>query len=143
TLELLMRHYRVFIVPEQGRLAERWQAHKLDIPPHLFHDALAFAAFVITEGASTAAEAACLGVHSLYLNSTSRGYLDDMAHRYGLVSRHQNARSALRTLRQWIESPPSREAGKQAAKALVADHIDVTDFVVAEVDSLFRELLAA
>jgi predicted glycosyltransferase len=129
-LEALLRRRRVFIVPERGKLPERWAEHRLNVAPDWFHDTLAFARFVVTEGASTAAEAACLGVPALYLNSTSRGYLDDMQRRYGLVMSHTNARAALKTLANWLHAPPDLAQCRRAREALVRDHIDVTSYVV-------------
>jgi uncharacterized protein len=135
-VEALQRKYRVFIVPERGLLAERWSEHRLRIAPDWFHDVLAFAAFVVTEGASTAAEAACLGVPSLYLNTTSRGYLDDMGRRYGLVRTHTDARAALASLREWLTNPPDPKRCEAARKRLVDEHVDVTAYVVAELSKL-------
>jgi uncharacterized protein len=134
--ELALARYKVWVVPERGKIAERWRSHLLQIPPERFHDALAFARFVITEGASTAAEAACLGVPSLYLNSTSRGYLDDMGRRYGLVSSHHDSRSALRAVHTWLQHPPDAAAMTRERDRMVAEHIDVTAFVVSEINSL-------
>jgi uncharacterized protein len=135
-MEQLLRHYRVWVVPERGKISQRWQPYQLKLPPDRFHDALAFARFVVTEGASTAAEAACLGVPSIYVNSTSRGYLDDMQSRYGLVSTHLNSRSALKQVQHWLQSPPEKAALSEARSKLVSDHIDVTEFVIDEVNAL-------
>lgn len=135
-MESLLRRYKVFVVPERGILPERWGNLRLRIPPDWFHDVLAFAAFVVTEGASTAAEAACLGVPSLYLNTTSRGYLDDIERRYDLVRTHTHARAALKTLRDWLASPPDLRRSRAAKDRLVNDHIDVTSYVVSELSKL-------
>lgn len=131
-----LRKYRVFVVPERGLLHERWEPYRLKLAPHRFHDVLAHARFVVTEGASTAAEAACLGVPSLYLNTTSRGYLDDLQRRYGLVVPHRDARGALGTLREWLTTPPDLGQCQRAKDALVRDHIDVTSYVVDELARL-------
>lgn len=137
-MEAASKQYRVFVVPERGLLKERWASHRLTLPPAYFHDALAFARFVVSEGASTAAEAACLGVPSLYLNTTSRGYLDDMQRRYGLVLPHSDARSALRTLKDWLRAAPDLNQCRRAKEQLLREHIDVTDYVVQEIDQLAR-----
>lgn len=131
-----LTRYRVFVVPERGILSERWEEYRLRLPPEYFHDALAYARFVVTEGASTAAEAACLGTPALYLNTTSRGYLDELQERYGLVMRHNNARAALKTLRDWLRAPPEQTQCKNAWARLVADHIDVTSYVLQEIDEM-------
>lgn len=135
-MEAALKRYKVFVVPERGLLAERWQEHRLHLSPERFHDALAFARFVVTEGASTAAEAACLGVPSLYLNTTSRGYLDEMQQRYGLVMCHSHARAALKTLQNWLFTPPDLGQCLRAKDALVKEHIDVTSYVIDEIDRL-------
>ena len=135
-MEAALRKFQVFVVPERGKMGERWSKHRLSIAPHQFHDVLAFARFVVTEGASTAAEAACLGVPSVYVNTTSRGYLDDMERRYGLVSGHRDSRSALKRVMQWLRTPPDLEAMRRAQQALIAEHIDVTKYVIKEIDEM-------
>jgi hypothetical protein len=137
-MEHAVQKYPVWVVPEGGKISARWAKHQLRVAPHRFHDVLAYARFVVTEGASTAAEAACLGVPSVYINSTSRGYLDDMQNRYGLVSTHTDSRGALRTVLQWLAAPPDLEHMKRAKEQLLRDHIDVTGFVVREVDELLH-----
>lgn len=133
-MKQLTERIRVFVVPEGGVLPERWESHRLRIPPEYFHDALAFAQLVVTEGASTASEAACLGVPAVYLNTTERGYLNDQQRRYGLVWNFKEARAALEKTLQLLDAPPPREQFRAAGQRLVADHIDVTDYVVREID---------
>jgi len=135
----LSAQYQVRVVAERGALDPRYNDLLLKVPPHRFHDALAFARFVVTEGASTASEAACLGVPSVYVNTTSRGYLDDIQRRYGLVSTHTDARSAMKRVQHWLDTPPDLEQSRQARVQLVKDHIDVTRFVIREIDDLLAK----
>ena len=97
---------------------------------------LAFARLVITEGASTASEAACLGVPAVYVNTTRRGYLEDQEQRYGLVHNFTEPDAALRQVTALLESPPRPETLAEARQRLIDDHVDVTEFVVAELDRL-------
>ncbi|EFL50885.1 protein of unknown function DUF354 [Solidesulfovibrio fructosivorans JJ]] len=53
--------------------------------PEDFHDLLAFATFCLTEGATTASEAAILGTPALYVNPIVTCYIRDMADR-GLLT---------------------------------------------------------
>jgi predicted glycosyltransferase len=131
--ELLARH-SVYVVPEGGKIAPEWERYKLSVPPEEYHDVLAFARFVVTEGASTASEAACLGVPSVYVNTTRRGYLEDQERRYRLVFNFTDPELASRKVSELLEHPPSAEALAEAQKRLVEDHIDVTDFVLQELD---------
>jgi predicted glycosyltransferase len=128
---------RVFLVPEGGVLPDKWERFRLRIPPDYFHDALAFAKLVVTEGASTASEAACLGVPAVYLNTTERGYLNDQERRYRLVYNFKDAGAALEKTLELLDSPPSPDSLRAARDRLVADHIDVTDYVVREIDAIF------
>jgi predicted glycosyltransferase len=133
-MQLLVPHYSVYIVPEGGQLAPRWAEHRLSVPPDEYHDVLAFAKLVVTEGASTASEAACLGVPSVYVNTTRRGYLEDQERRYQLVYNFTDPVLAIAKTAELIAAPPSRAALARAQEQLVADHIDVTDYVVGELD---------
>ncbi len=133
-LSRLLRRHHVYVVPEGGRVDPKWARLKLSVPPHCYHDVLAFARLVVTEGASTASEAACLGVPSVYVNSTHRGYLDDQERRYGLVFNHRRAEPALAKVHELLDAPPARSDLEAARERLVADHIDVTRFMVEEVD---------
>ena len=94
--------YRVFIMPE-GELDSDLEPYRLKIPADQFHDVLAFARLVITEGASTASEAACLGVPSIYINSTDRGYLTHQAEVYGLVHDFRTPKGVLECAKGLLE----------------------------------------
>ena len=133
-MTLLLPHYSVYIVPEGGQLGARWAAHRLSVPPDEYHDVLGFAALVITEGASTASEAACLGVPAVYVNTTRRGYLEDQERRYQLVYNFTDPEAALRKIRELIATPPDPRELEGARQRLIAEHVDVTDYVVSELD---------
>lgn len=133
-MQLLLPHYSVYIVPEGGQLTAQWAPYRLNVPPDEFHDVLGFAALVISEGASTASEAACLGVPAVYVNTTRRGYLEDQERRYQLVYNFTDAEAAMRKIRELIAAPPSASELASARARLLADHVDVTDYVVSEVD---------
>ena len=135
----VLAKYSAYVVPEGGKLAPEWEKYKLSVPPEDYHDVLAFARLVITEGASTASEAACLGVPAVYINTTRRGYLEDQEGRYQLVFNYTNAAAAARRVTQLLAEPPSAETLKQARERLIHEHVDVTQFVVDELDRFVRE----
>jgi uncharacterized protein len=131
--EVLARH-SVYLVPEGGQIAPEWERYKLTVPPEDYHDVLAFARLVITEGASTASEAACLGVPSVYVNTTRRGYLEDQERRYRLVFNFTDPELAARKVSELLAHPPAADELAAAQKRLVDEHLDVTEFVVDELD---------
>jgi uncharacterized protein len=135
----VLERYSVYLVPEGGQLADKWEKYRLTVAPDDYHDVLAFARFVITEGASTASEAACLGVPAVYVNTTRRGYLEDQERRYQLVHNFTDPAQAVAKVSELLAAPPSVETLRTAQQRLIADHVDVTEFVVDEIDRLAAE----
>jgi predicted glycosyltransferase len=133
-MQVLLEKYSVYLVPEGGQVSPKWSRYRLAVPPEQYHDVLAFARLVITEGASTASEAACLGVPAVYVNTTHRGYLDDQERRYGLVHNFTDPLLASRKIHELLAQPARVEELSRAARRLVDDHVDVTEFVVSELD---------
>ena len=125
--------HRIVISAEEDQLPEDLRQYAMPVPPEDFHHVLAFARFVLTEGASTASEAACLGTPTVYINSTEpRGYLQMLENNYGLVRNFREAGKGLSSAIEWLEEIDDK-ALKLLAEArakLVADHCDVTRFVV-------------
>jgi predicted glycosyltransferase len=76
---------RVFISAE-GELPEELEPLRLKISPELIHQVMAHSALVFSEGATMAAEAAVLGVPSVYCSDLHPGYIDDLEKRHGLIS---------------------------------------------------------
>jgi hypothetical protein len=85
-IEHLMRFGRVFISSED-RLPEKWQSLKIKIPPHMLHDALAYATLCVGDSQTMAAESAVLGTPNLRVSTFSGriSYLSELEHRYGLT----------------------------------------------------------
>lgn len=107
------------------------------VAPHRMHDLLATANVVVSEGATTAAEAAVLGTPAIYVNSQRMGYTDELADRYKLLfsfngsDRHERgiacATSTLRSDRkgEWRERVGS----------LHQQTVDVTEVIVSVVET--------
>ena len=74
-IDFLLPNYRVFISSE-GELPKEFEAFKLKTSFEDLHDVLSFASLYIGEGATMAAEAALLGVPSVYVNSLGAGTLN-------------------------------------------------------------------
>lgn len=128
------RHrYLIFIVPEEGKCDPRLAKYIFKLPPDWFQDALYHARLVLTEGASTASEAACMGVPTVYVNSTEhRGYLDELEKKYGLVAAFTEPAPALARAEAWLaeDANDQIEGFRAAAKRMIADNEDVTDYTV-------------
>jgi predicted glycosyltransferase len=129
--------YRVFLVPEGGKLPAKWEHLRFSMPPDYFHDALAFARFVVTEGASTASECAMLGIPSIYVNPTVHGYCEDLERR-GLMFIYREPEPALRKMRALLKELEPRDHWQRLRQDMLGQHIDVTGFIVNEMDDLLR-----
>jgi predicted glycosyltransferase len=105
--------------------------------PAKFHDLLAHARFVLTEGASTASEAACLGIPTVYINSTEpRGYLQMLEKDWGLVRNFESPEPGLACACEWL-AQIDREllaCYRKKREKLFAAHEDVVDYVVATLE---------
>lgn len=138
TVRELSRRSRVLLVPEGGALPAELESLRLRAPPHRYHDVLAFARLVLSEGASTASEAACLGVPTVYLNPSQLGYLREQERRYGLVFNTTDPELAVKRTLAALDAPFDPAPYQAAKNRLVADHIDVTSYLVNEVDAVAR-----
>ena len=124
---------RVLIVPEGGQLPPALESLRLRTPPDRYHDVLAFARLVVSEGASTASEAVCLGVPTVYLNPSQLGYLRDQERRYGLVYNTTDPDAAMRRALALLEAPFDGPRWEAARRRLIEDHVDVTDYLLEQV----------
>lgn len=107
-VERFKKDYRLVISAEEGKLPPGLEEYALDIMPEDFHQIIGQARFVLSEGASTAAEAACLGVPCAYLNDTEqRGYLKMMEKQYHVVRRFVDSSEGL----SWAEKMLAEPAG--------------------------------
>jgi len=127
-IPLLEEQMKVFISAEKG-LPEQLEKYRLKIAPHRFHDALAAAAIVVGDGASTATEAAVLGVPSLYIApfAGSLGYLQLLAE-YELLHSVKNLADGISQLKEMINSPNLKNRTRNREQFL-QDTVDVAQYI--------------
>ncbi len=133
----LEKSMTVWISPEEGKLDAEFARNKLDLHPADYDQALAHARIVVTEGASTASEAAVLGTPTLYVNPTTRGYLDYLEERYGLVRQIRNPVETASAIDALLEES-CNGSGRQRAPALFEDHEDMVSYIVNALESSGR-----
>lgn len=79
----LAKNMKVFISSEV-ELPSELKDYQIRIRPDEMHSALAFAHLFVGESSTMATEAACLGIHSVYINDSQLGYITDLA-KQGLI----------------------------------------------------------
>ncbi|WP_339104321.1 DUF354 domain-containing protein [Haloterrigena salinisoli] len=107
--------------------------------PERLHDLLAYADVVLSEGATTAAEAAVLGTPAVYVNPLSLGYTTELDSEYGLLFEYTGERRHDRGLDRAasvLEEPT--ETWAQRHQRLLSERIDVTDLVVEQIETHAR-----
>jgi len=96
--------FRIVISAEENKVPARLKRYATTFAPEDFHDILGNARFVLTEGASTSSEAACLGVPSVFVNSTEPLGVPLLLEReYGLVRSFQVGRTGVSEAIGWLD----------------------------------------
>ena len=103
---------------------------------------LAFARLCIGESATMASESATLGTPAILVSTTGRGYTDDQERRYGLTytfrDRQTAQRDAMAKAVEILSDPDAKAAWARKRERMLADMIDVSEFVVTLVESYAR-----
>ncbi|MBZ0293636.1 MAG: DUF354 domain-containing protein [Anaerolineae bacterium] len=106
------------------------------------HHVLAFARLFFGESATMASEAAQLGVPGIFLSTSSRGYTDELEQRYQMVFNFNGAQAlqaqALAQAEQILSDPESAAIFGQRHAAMMAEQIDVTAYIVEQVERYAR-----
>ena len=120
----------------EGELPADLAPRKLTTPPERMHDLLAAADLVVSEGATTAAEAAVLGTPAVYVNSQSLGYTDELEAEYGLLFGFSGEDRHAAAIEQAVSILAADDSAPWARRRdrLLADRIDVTDRIVHELE---------
>lgn len=135
-VERLQRHGRVAISSE-GQLPPSLQTLRLSGPVEDIHHVLAYANLTVGESSTMASESAVLGTPAIHVGQTSRGYVDDLERRYGLVEHFQpeGFDTALTTAEEAMAHPdPGRD--ELARDRILAEKIDVTSWMIDHLDGL-------
>ena len=132
-IKRLKVHGKVFISSE-GQLPDKWADMRFPVPPHLMHDAMAYANLIIGDSQTMAAEAAVLGTPSLRVSTFSGrlGYLNELENRYGITrSYHPNdARLLLENLDELLHDSEKLKTMKKKHERMIKDKCNVADWFI-------------
>jgi predicted glycosyltransferase len=129
----LEAHGRVFATGE-GALPEEFARLRFPLPADRLHDVLAFSDLLVGDSQTMAAEAAVLGTPNIRISSWAGrlAVLDELETRYGLSHSYRPADAvrALDRLDQYLAAPDTRASVAAAHRRLLAEKIDVADWLV-------------
>lgn len=96
---------------------------------HAMHHLIAFCRATIVESATVASESAILGTPSIFAANNSRGYVDDISSRYGLIkiTNDITSHAISKAFKEVLSVSPSVWQGSR--KKLISDTINVTELV--------------
>jgi predicted glycosyltransferase len=128
-IEKLAPHGKVLISSEAA-LPEPYDQYRYPGRASDIHHVMAFCQAHIGESATMASESAVLGVPAIYAAYTGRGYTDEQETRYGLVKNLRELEwGSLETAIEPLLQQDKAHWGK-ARDAMLADTIDVAQYVV-------------
>jgi len=112
------------------KLGEEFEKYKVRVPTTDFHSFVYFATMYIGEGAKTASEAAVLGVPSIYVSTTRRGYLDELEERYDLAYTFKNREQAFEKAVELLKDGDVKNKWQRKRERMLSEKIDTTKFMV-------------
>lgn len=127
---------KVFICSELD-LPDDIRDFELKIPPGQMHNLLSHAALYIGEGAVMASEAALLGIPSIFLNPSKRGYLEELK-QMGLVTHYMRPEEELDDIvnhvQQIISSDSVKEDISRRREEMLIKKKDLTALIISEIE---------
>jgi predicted glycosyltransferase len=121
-------------ISAEGDLPEELEKYRSTIPPHLLHEAIASAKLVVGDGATTATEAAVLGVPSVYISpfADALGYCR-LLNSYGLLVSVKDEAEGLAAIEKLLRNPDFKKRRNQREK-LLDDTIDLVKFMTEKIE---------
>lgn len=137
-----LSHYGRVLISSENPLPPNLAQHSVTVSPEHIHHLLAFAKLFIGESATMASESAILGVPSIFVSASTRGYTNEQERKYGLVYTFSDPKTAQqRAVEKAVEllQRPHLHAEWQAKREnMLSDMTDVTAFVVDVVERYAR-----
>lgn len=112
--------------------------HQLKIDPKDLHDIIYYSSLCIGEGATMASEAAILGVPSIYISNTQRGYLNELEEKYGLAYTIFDSKAALDEAISLLMKKELKNEWQLKRQKMLREKVDVVEFIVEKIESVYK-----
>lgn len=135
-IEELEKKAPVFITSEK-QLPEEFSQYSADIPPQMLHDLLHYAELCVSEGGTTATEAAILGTPAIHMSTTAQycGNFDDLSQNYGLIETYSDENTAIKRAIELLGNGKTKGEWQRKRQEMLDEKIDVTHFMSKLVES--------
>ena len=126
--------YAGIYISSEKPLPPEWQQYQLPVSPGHIHSFMAGSTLVFGESASMAAEAAVLGIPSIYIDNTGRGYTTELEKKYQLLYRFgesdEQVSQALSCATQLLSQPGLLNTWQEKRQKMLSERIDLTEWMV-------------
>lgn len=136
-IKVLEEHGRVIISSEVAS----WKTiedYQLKFEPSELHDILFHSKLFIGEGATMASESAILGIPSIYVSNTRRGYLDELEEKYGLAYTISDSKVALDKAISLLKKDELKEEWQLKRLNMLEEKVDVVEFMVGKIEQIYK-----
>jgi predicted glycosyltransferase len=128
-IQKLEQYGHVFLTSEI-ELSDEFDKYELKIPVNDLQSCIYYSTMYIGDGASMAAEAAVLGVPSIYVTNTRRwGFINDLEKTYELLYTFSNREKALEKAVELLEDEKLREKWQKKREKMLSEKIDAAKFI--------------
>jgi uncharacterized protein len=136
-VEELAKHGRVFISSE-GRLPKELSSYKSPISIDKMHHLMGLARLYVGESATMASECAMLGVPSIFIATTGRGYLAEQQRKYGLVFNYSDDQQdqAFEKMKELLTQSNLRKEWFRRQEKMLFEKIDVSTWMIEFIEKL-------
>ncbi len=125
--------YRKVYVSCEGGVPPELAAYSLKIEYKDIFDVMAFAGLYVGESPTMATEAALLGVPSVYVSNSPRGYISELASKYELVVWAKTEFEGLHESLAILKDKSSESLWSLRREKLLSSMIDVTSWMISTV----------
>lgn len=125
----LERYCQVFISNE-GKISDEFKKYELNIPADKYHNFLSHAKLYIGEGASSAVEAALLGVPSIFVSSVNLGFINELENEFGAIKTTRGHQNALNEAIKILENKNSKDEMISKKRQIIESKDNLTNWMI-------------
>lgn len=144
-VEEFSKYAKIFISSEM-RIEKCLEKFKINIPPEKMHDVFYYASLVYSEGAKSASEASVLGTPAIYVYFKCLDYIADQK-KYGTIFNFTGnicgIEESIKKGKEILNGSNTKESFRAKRNQIVADNINVTEFMVWFVENYPQSLKVA
>ncbi len=136
-----LEHHGHVIITSESPLPSELEPYRLKRALSNVHHLLAYATLYIGESATMASESVLLGTPAILVSPTGRGYTDEQEKYYDMcytIHRRHEEKSIAKAV-ELIKRPNLKKEWREKRKRLLAEKIDVTEWMVNFVEKFVHE----